>query len=43
LFITYAKVQLKLARAIPEVLEKLEDIIIKELDQNISAGSGFVW
>ncbi|XP_062191304.1 serine/threonine-protein kinase ATM isoform X2 [Phragmites australis] len=43
LFITYAKVQLKLARAIPEVLEKLLDIIIKELDQNVNTGAGFLW
>ncbi|TVU22296.1 hypothetical protein EJB05_31981, partial [Eragrostis curvula] len=43
LFITYAKVQLKLARAIPEVLQKLVDIIIKELDQNVNTGAGFLW
>ncbi|KAK3160101.1 hypothetical protein QOZ80_1BG0055200 [Eleusine coracana subsp. coracana] len=43
LFITYAKLQLKLARAIPEVLEKLVDIIIKELDQNVHTGAGFLW
>ncbi|KAK3163656.1 hypothetical protein QOZ80_1AG0006460 [Eleusine coracana subsp. coracana] len=43
LFITYAKLQLKLARAIPEVLEKLVDIIIKELDQNVNTGAGFLW
>ncbi|GJN06079.1 hypothetical protein PR202_ga23767 [Eleusine coracana subsp. coracana] len=43
LFITYAKLQLKLARAIPEVLEKLVDIIIKELDQNVYTGAGFLW
>uniref|UniRef100_K3XSR2 Telomere-length maintenance and DNA damage repair domain-containing protein n=1 Tax=Setaria italica TaxID=4555 RepID=K3XSR2_SETIT len=43
LFITYAKVQLKLARAIPEILEKLVDIIIKELDKNVNTGPGFLW
>nr|CAB3476606.1 unnamed protein product [Digitaria exilis] len=43
LFITYAKVQLKLARAIPEILEKLVDIIIKELDKNANTGPGFLW
>ncbi|WVZ71910.1 LOW QUALITY PROTEIN: hypothetical protein U9M48_020441, partial [Paspalum notatum var. saurae] len=43
LFITYMKVQLKLARAIPEILEKLVDIIIKELDKNVNTGAGFLW
>ncbi|EEE53717.1 hypothetical protein OsJ_00056 [Oryza sativa Japonica Group] len=43
LFITYAKVQLELARAIPEILEKLLDVIIKELDQNFNTGAGLVW
>ncbi|KAL6847729.1 hypothetical protein ACP4OV_021857 [Aristida adscensionis] len=43
LFITYAKVQLKLARAIPEVLERLVDIIIKELDQNVNPAASFLW
>ncbi|CAL4957640.1 unnamed protein product [Urochloa decumbens] len=43
LFITYAKIQLKLARAIPEILEKLVDIIIKELDKNVNTGPGFLW
>uniref|UniRef100_A0ACD5TS08 Uncharacterized protein n=1 Tax=Avena sativa TaxID=4498 RepID=A0ACD5TS08_AVESA len=43
LFITYAKIQLKLARAISEVLEKLFDVIIKELDQYGSTGTGSLW
>uniref|UniRef100_A0A0D9UVU8 Serine/threonine-protein kinase ATM n=1 Tax=Leersia perrieri TaxID=77586 RepID=A0A0D9UVU8_9ORYZ len=43
LFITYAKVQLKLARAIPKILEKLLDVIVKELDQNFNTGAGLVW
>uniref|UniRef100_J3KVN7 Serine/threonine-protein kinase ATM n=1 Tax=Oryza brachyantha TaxID=4533 RepID=J3KVN7_ORYBR len=43
LFITYAKVQLKLARAIPEILEKLLDVIIKELDHHFNTGSSLVW
>ncbi|KAJ1282905.1 hypothetical protein BS78_03G087400 [Paspalum vaginatum] len=43
LFITYMKVQLKLARAIPEILEKLVDVITKELDKNVNTGAGFLW
>jgi ataxia telangiectasia mutated family protein len=43
LFITYAKIQLKLAKAISEVLEKLYDVIIKELDQYGSTGAGLLW
>lgn len=43
LFITYTKIQLKLARAISEVLEKLLDVIIKELDQNVNTGAGLLW
>ncbi|XP_020405742.1 serine/threonine-protein kinase ATM isoform X6 [Zea mays] len=43
LFITYVKVQLKIARNIPEILEKLIDVIIKELDKNVNTGPGLLW
>ncbi|OQU86537.1 serine/threonine-protein kinase ATM isoform X2 [Sorghum bicolor] len=43
LFITYAKVQLKIAKNIPEILEKLVDIITKELDKNVNTGPGLLW
>jgi ataxia telangiectasia mutated family protein len=43
LFITYAKIQLKLARAISEVLEELFGVIIKELDRYGSTGTGSLW
>ena len=43
LFITYAKVQLKIGRNFPEILEKLVDVIIKELDKNVNTGPGVLW
>ncbi|VAH21018.1 unnamed protein product [Triticum turgidum subsp. durum] len=45
LFITYAKIQLKLARAIPKVLERknLLGVIMDDLDQNVNTEAGLLW
>ncbi|VAH09133.1 unnamed protein product [Triticum turgidum subsp. durum] len=45
LFITYVKIQLKLARAIPKVLERknLLGVIMDDLDQNVNTEAGLLW